>query len=443
MNDQSQLLERYLTMLRENPNAEPPSELDAALAQFARQMSQTPPASNALRARVWQKAIESQAYPNGTAPKHDYFDKEIHPMQTILIPKRRSALISWPLLAVTAAVCVMAIWFFLQPPKSNVLSPANLQTIQPTETATAIASPTFTMTASATATLTITPSFTATSTPIGESLGGTIQIPPTYETPPAPHIIEITPASFGSVDGTITDQLTGENPVNGYHFVTTGDGVVAVSLSTNNLALLSLGSTVVHAGDEGGGGGGGPSNALTVQSVATHILVLPQDSVTVVVGANTNDPSYSPTNVIPYTLDIRYIEAIDLGPSAFEGYSENTLTDFNPVSLYKFQANAGDIVTIRATGVDGFDTGLDLYDAKMTPVKDLSQAMYDENGGPGYDAEIYRQPLPTTGVYYVLVRAGSVGFGSYRLQLTRETIPSLDDGSQTAKFNATIYVYGT
>src|SRR5689334_7798903 len=152
MNDQSQLLERYLTMLRENPNAEPPPELDASLAQFARQMIQIPPATNALRARVWQPAIESQFHLNGSTPKHDYFDKEIHPMQTILIPKRRNTLISWPLLAVTAAICVIAIWFFLQPQKSNVLSPANLQTIQPTETATAIASPTFTMTASATAT---------------------------------------------------------------------------------------------------------------------------------------------------------------------------------------------------------------------------------------------------------------------------------------------------
>src|SRR4051812_4643845 len=107
MNDQSQLLEHYLKMLRENPNAEPPPELDTSLANFARQMTQTPPANNALRARIWQQAVESQAHLNGAAPKDDYFEKETHPMQAIAIPKRRNTVISWPLLAVIAAVCVV------------------------------------------------------------------------------------------------------------------------------------------------------------------------------------------------------------------------------------------------------------------------------------------------------------------------------------------------
>jgi len=76
MNDQSQLLERYLSLLRENPNAEPPPELDASLATFARQMMQTPAASAAQRSRIWQRALESQAHPNGTAPNDDRYGPE-------------------------------------------------------------------------------------------------------------------------------------------------------------------------------------------------------------------------------------------------------------------------------------------------------------------------------------------------------------------------------
>ncbi len=439
MNDQSQLLERYLAMLRENPNAEPPPELDTALATFARQMIQTPPASNALRARVWQQALESQAHPNGAAPKHDYFEKETYPMQTISIPKRRNATVGWSLLAVIAAVCAIVVWFFIQPPKSSVLSPANLQTLSATETWTI--TPSFTITASATATetLTITPSFTATLTP--HALGGPIEIIPTYLTPPAidAPIIEITPAAFGSIEGTIVDQLTGTNPASLYHFVAAGDGVVVISLSTKDLALVNLKSSVVHADNNGGSGGGGSggggsSNPLTMQSVGTHILVLPDDNVRIGVLSNTSYPGYSPDQAIDYTLDIRYTDVVDLGIKAFDGYTDNTLNDFNPLALYKFEANAGDVITIRATGVDGFDTGLELYDSTLNPVGDITTG-FDENSGPGYDAEIYHQIMPSTGIYYVLVRPGSVGFGSYRLQLTRETVPSLNKGTQTAQFN--------
>jgi len=105
------------------------------------------------------------------------------------------------------------------------------------------------------------------------------------------------------------------------------------------------------------------------------------------------------------------------------------------LALYKFEANEGDMVTIRATGVDGFDTTLELYDSMFSPVGDITTA-YDYDSGPGYDPEIYRHGLPTSGTYYVAVTPGSLGYGSYRLQLTRESAPSLDSGTQTARFNS-------
>src|SRR4051812_8399567 len=111
MNDQTVLLERYLSMLRENPQAEPPPELDASLAAFARQMLQSLAATNATRSRIWREVIENQPHANGKVPKHDYFVKEIYPMQTISIPKRQNLAVSWPLLTVMAAVCVIAILF--------------------------------------------------------------------------------------------------------------------------------------------------------------------------------------------------------------------------------------------------------------------------------------------------------------------------------------------
>jgi hypothetical protein len=232
MNDQSELLERYLTLLRQNPNAEPPPELDADLAAFARQMLQTPPSSNALRTRVWQRAIERQAHPNGSTPHADYFDKETYPMQSLSIPKQRNMAISWPLLAVAFTVCVIAVWFFIQPPKSNSLTPANVQDATATFIPSATVPPTLTSTPFADSQVTPTP------TPFGEAT--------------AAPMIEITPAHANSADGTIEGHLSGANPDAVYHFVTTGAGVIAMTISTNNLEKVNLESSVFHASSNGG-----------------------------------------------------------------------------------------------------------------------------------------------------------------------------------------------
>jgi hypothetical protein len=169
--------------------------------------------------------------------------------------------------------------------------------------------------------------------------------------------------------------------------------------------------------------------------MSTHILVLPEDSVTVSARSNIYAQGYSPDEQIPYSLDIRYLDVIDLGSKAFTEIINGSLNDFNPLALYKFEANANDIVTIRATGEKGFDTTLELYDAALNPVGDITTA-FDYDSGPGYDAEIYRHILPETGTYYVAVTPGSVGFGTYHLQLTHESVPSLDEGTQTARFNS-------
>ncbi len=63
---------------------------------------------------------------------------------------------------------------------------------------------------------------------------------------------------------------------------------------------------------------------------------------------------------------------------------------------------------------------------------------FDEDSGAGYDPEINQMVLPTNGRYYVLVTVGGGGYGAFKLDVTKAEIPSLDAGTQEARFNSPI-----
>ncbi len=447
------LLEQYLRALRQNPNAQPPPELAHDLAAFARQLVHTsarPP--QGARSRVWRRALLAQRQ-NGTPPQPSKEYTMTTHTATTTRPRTGYLLV--------AAVGILLIGFValfannLRRPMSeiplNAAQSGATATMTPTVTASATHTTTPTVTASATFSPTPLPINTPTHAPFDASNMATMVSPDIVTQPlilpptavpimaitPA-EFIDITPYAFGAPDnqGQYSSAITSQTAAIAYRFTADRDGMVFAELKSSDMTLVGMSFAVTSADNSGGSGGGGGgsmggSSILLVQGQTLTFGVRAGDQVEIIVGSN-----FGYTDIaLPYTLRVILNDVIDLGAKPFEGVSENQLNGFsNPLAVYRFEAEAGEIVTIRATGVDEFDTSLDLLDSTMIPLPDFSRTS-DQDSGPGYDAEIYRYALPYSGVYHVMVRPGSQGYGGFRLEISALERPSLDDGTQTIRLN--------
>src|SRR5690606_36003679 len=95
----------------------------------------------------------------------------------------------------------------------------------------------------------------------------------------------------------------------------------------------------------------------------------------------------------------------------------------NTVDLWRFEGNAGDIVTIEANA--GNPAGMDMYLVLLGP--DEQPLVEDDDSGPELDALINGFELPEDGTYTIQVSSVS-GPGPYTLSLTGElaTAPDAD-----------------
>jgi hypothetical protein len=271
-----------------------------------------------------------------------------------------------------------------------------------------------------------------------------MMLPPTavpiLAIPPA-ETIDITPYHFGADEnaGRVEGALSPSAAAIAYRFTADRVGMVFAELKSSDMTLVGMSFNVTRAdssGGSGGVGGGsmGGSGLLLVQGQTIRFGVGAGDQVEIIVGSTYGYAD----RTLPYLLRVVLNDVIDLSSTAYEGVSENRLDSFaNPLALYRFEGTAGDIVTIRATGVDGFDTHLDLLDMSMLPMPDIGRSS-DQDSGPGYDAEIFRYGLPYTGAYHVLVSPGSVGYGAFRLETSHLERPSLDNGAQSIRLNSPI-----
>lgn len=121
---------------------------------------------------------------------------------------------------------------------------------------------------------------------------------------------------------------------------------------------------------------------------------------------------------------------LSLAPAEAQGIAYGDTIDAaldadSRLSYYTFDGAAGDVVTLRVNGADGFDTRLRLFS------NDGRWSVVDDDGSGGYDPEIFRVRLPQTGTYHVLVEPAVTGSGAYQLELTREPPLELDAGAQT------------
>lgn len=97
----------------------------------------------------------------------------------------------------------------------------------------------------------------------------------------------------------------------------------------------------------------------------------------------------------------------------------------NTVDLWRFEGNAGDIVTIEANA--GNPAGMDMYLVLLGP--DEQPLVEDDDSGPELDALINGFELPEDGVYTIQVSSVS-GPGPYTLSLTGQISAAPGSGAE-------------
>lgn len=136
--------------------------------------------------------------------------------------------------------------------------------------------------------------------------------------------------------------------------------------------------------------------------------------------------SYDPYTRTPYTLSLEHIIPVEVD------LDFTVITDFasTPIRYYSFDGKAGDVIGIHVNSNQAVDTSITVIGM------DGYQMAYDDDGGAGFDPEIIGLVLPEDGTYSVVVRPYILGDnGNITLEITRNALPSLDDGGKVVRIS--------
>jgi pre-peptidase len=421
MNDQSQLLEQFIAALREDANALPPPGLDPDIADFTRWMmtgyaANTIPAADAVKERIWHRALNNarpaQHSTNGRYPNSTTHKEPMMILTDTHSPRRQSTLYTL-LVAGLAVALVGGLLLFANRPQNN--DPFSAMVIRQDATATPLPTATFVPTES----FTETPFPPTAIPPENMQVSAVADISSAFDFNNA-HPVNIT------LGQTTDGELTAENPAAYYSLTAGRDGYVFAQLVTDGgfSAVLGSGVSSPATGGGGGGGGGGSPDFTVPQAQGAGFAVRAGDSVTIAVGTQGGYGKFHITVTLAAAIPIEYGASIegDLSPSA-------------PTAYYTFDGDEGDVVTVAADGQNGFDTMLDLSAANQS----LTVGQ-DDDGGPGYNPEIYQAHLSQAGRYAIRVQASSMGdSGHFKLSLSKDSPQSLDSGPVETQLSPKMY----
>jgi hypothetical protein len=132
----------------------------------------------------------------------------------------------------------------------------------------------------------------------------------------------------------------------------------------------------------------------------------------------------------------RYTLSLDRVEMAQIAYGETVEVAFdsrNSAFYYSLDASAGDVITVTAISDGSIDTRLTLNDPYNY------RLISDEDGGPGFDPEIFNYVINSTGTYTLILQAAAAGEGTVALTVSRGELPSLDEGPQTVRYSDSTY----
>ena len=213
---------------------------------------------------------------------------------------------------------------------------------------------------------------------------------------------------------TINGQLTLDEPSLDYVFTgQAGDVIVATESSDDfdsYLHLLDSSGMELTYNDDGGGNLNSLIGPYTLPSTGSYTLRA---------GSLSSDSE----GAFTLTLTKTEIEAIEYNEPVTVTFDENDTGKY-----FTFEGTAGDLVSISVDSGGSINTSLALSDMYN------SQIMSDDDGGAGFDPEIYNQLLSSSGTYTISVLVVSPGSGEVTLTLKNTPPPTLDDGPQTVSF---------
>ncbi len=124
-----------------------------------------------------------------------------------------------------------------------------------------------------------------------------------------------------------------------------------------------------------------------------------------------------------FSLQVKSVTPQEIQPD-----TPKTLTFSADAQAYyfTFAGEVGDVINITATSTDHVDTLLTLLDSTGTVIA------IDDDGGVGYDPEIYQFSLSSAGTYTIVLTTTETS-GSADLLLMQEKAASLDEGAQAVQ----------
>ncbi len=213
---------------------------------------------------------------------------------------------------------------------------------------------------------------------------------------------------------TINDQLTTADPSKDYLFTGQAGDVVVISESSSDfnsyLHLLDSTGTELTSNDNSGSSLDAQIGPYTLTNTGTFTI-------------RATSIDGSTPGAFTLKLNKAQVTPLDYNQSVTVAFTPNISTQY-----FTFEAAIGDLVTVSVDSGDSIDTSLSLLDSNN------SQIVYDEDGGAGFDPEIYQQLLTSSGIYTIALQAVAPGTGSVRIVVKRTTPPSLDEGKQTVSF---------
>lgn len=125
------------------------------------------------------------------------------------------------------------------------------------------------------------------------------------------------------------------------------------------------------------------------------------------------------------------IERVGLTEIAYGETVDVTITEDSFTQFFSFEATAGDVISVNVDSGGSIDTVLSLVDPTGFTV------FTDDDGGEGFDPELLRFVIPTSGTYTLTLRAFTPGTtGEATLTLNRDDVRTLDDEARVVVLNA-------
>jgi hypothetical protein len=223
--------------------------------------------------------------------------------------------------------------------------------------------------------------------------------------------VEVETIEYGeTVEGVFSgDVLSSE-----YSFTAAPGDSVTIALNSDDfdsyLRLRDASGNEIAYNDDGGG---------SLNSLIGPLLLTDGGIYTIVASSL----SGSSTGAFVLILNSANLMPISVGEPV-----EGELTESEGMAYYTLEGTAGDVIGI--TVESDIDTSLTVNDPFNY------QIASDDDGGKGNNPEISDLVLNSDGSYTILVSSPFSETGTFTIEITRATLPSLNDGPVTLNFNS-------